>query len=73
MRRCLPRFSEFQDSAASPRLGVKKDTANAAGANEYLVLAVTMILNFVLEYLYTRYAVYRSSCDSALIEKTDKK
>ena len=35
-----------------------------AGANEYLVLAVTMISNFVLEFLYTRYIVYRNSCDT---------
>ncbi len=32
--------------------------------NEYIVLAVTMISNFVLEYLYTRYFVYRNSCDT---------
>ena len=28
------------------------------GANEYLVLAITMISNFVLEYLYTRFIVF---------------
>ena len=33
--------------------------------NEYVVLALTMISNFVLEYLYTRYVVYRNSCDTA--------
>ena len=33
--------------------------------NEYVVLAVTMLSNFVLEYLYTRYIVYRNSCDTA--------
>lgn len=40
--------------------------AENAGANEYLVLAVTMLSNFVLEYLYTRYIVYRSSCDTII-------
>ncbi len=35
------------------------------GVNEYIVLAITMISNFVLEYLYTRYIVYRNSCDTA--------
>lgn len=35
------------------------------GANEYLVLGVTMIFNFVLEYLYTRYIVYGKKCDTA--------
>lgn len=37
-----------------------------AGVNEYIVLAVTMILNFVLEFLYTRYVVYKNSCDTAI-------
>ncbi len=39
--------------------------AESSGVNEYVVLAVTMISNFVLEYLYTRYVVYRNSCDTA--------
>ncbi|MBO5362891.1 MAG: GtrA family protein [Clostridia bacterium] len=39
--------------------------AENSGVNEYIVLAVTMISNFVLEYLYTRYVVYRNSCDTA--------
>lgn len=41
------------------------DIADGKGVNEYIVLAVTMIANFVLEYLYTRYVVYRNSCDTA--------
>lgn len=36
------------------------------GWNRYLILAITMILNLVLEYLYTRYYVYRHSINSAL-------
>jgi putative flippase GtrA len=39
--------------------------AEDSGANEYVVLAITMIANFVLEFLYTRYVVYRNSCDTA--------
>lgn len=42
------------------------DLAENAGANEYVVLAITMILNFVLEFLYTRFVVYRNSCDTAV-------
>ena len=45
------------------------DLAESKGVNEYIVLAVTMVLNFVLEYLYTRYVVYRNSCDTAVKKK----
>ena len=40
--------------------------AESAGVNEYIVLAITMISNFVLEYLFTRYVVYRHACDTAV-------
>lgn len=42
------------------------DLAKNAGANEYVVVAITMILNFVLEFLWTRFVVYRNSCDTAV-------
>lgn len=32
--------------------------------NEYIVLAITMILNFVLEFLYCRFFVYRTNLDN---------
>ena len=35
------------------------------GWNEYLVLAITMIVNFVLEYLYQRFFVFGDSLDTA--------
>ena len=35
-----------------------------AGWNDFLVLAVTMILNFVLEFLYQRFVVYRGTIDT---------
>ena len=35
------------------------------GWNEYLVLAMTMIVNFVLEYLYQRFFVFGDSLDTA--------
>ena len=34
--------------------------AEGAGINEYLVLAVTMVSNFVLEFLYCKFVVYRN-------------
>ncbi|MCD8108167.1 MAG: GtrA family protein [Oscillospiraceae bacterium] len=36
------------------------------GVNEYVVLAVSMILNFVLEFLYDRFFVFGDSIDSAV-------
>ena len=35
------------------------------GWNEYVVLAGTLVLNFVLEYLYQRFFVFGASIDSA--------
>lgn len=40
------------------------DALTKAGWNEYLVLAITMILNFVLEFLYQRFVVYRGKIDT---------
>ena len=39
--------------------------ATSVGWNEYLVEAINMIANFLLEYLFTRFMVYRNSCDTA--------
>ena len=36
------------------------------GWNEYLVLAVSMVSNFVLEFLYSKYVVFRGSIDTAV-------
>ena len=38
--------------------------AETNGVNEYIVLGLTMLSNFVLEFLYNRYVVYRNSCDT---------
>lgn len=34
-----------------------------AGWNEYIVLAITMVLNFVTEFLFCRFVVYRGKVD----------
>ena len=39
--------------------------ATGIGMDEYLVEAINMLANFVLEYLFTRFVVYRNSCDTA--------
>jgi len=41
-------------------------TLTAAGWNGYLVTGINMILNFVLEYLYQRYYVYRRHVDDRM-------
>jgi len=48
------------------------DLATKAKWNEYLVLALTMISNFVLEYLFTRFVVYRKACDTAVKKQKSK-
>ena len=40
------------------------DALTKAGWNEYLVLAISMILNFVLEFLYDRFFVFGASIDT---------
>lgn len=41
-------------------------TGNGVGWNEYLVLALTMLVNFVAEYLFQRYVVFAKSIDTAI-------
>ena len=45
------------------------DALVAIGWNDYIVQALTMIANFVLEFLYFKYVVFRGSIDSAIKEK----
>lgn len=40
-------------------------TAQSVGWNEYLVLALTMLVNFVTEYLFDRFVVFGKSIDTA--------
>ncbi len=40
-------------------------TGASVGWNEYLVLAMTMLVNFVTEYLFDRFFVFGNSIDSA--------
>jgi hypothetical protein len=35
------------------------------GWNEYLILAITMVLNFITEFLFTRFVVYRNSINTS--------
>jgi putative flippase GtrA len=59
---------------ASTILGDLAERAIGTEFGEYIVLAITMILNFILEFLYTRFIVYRSSCDTLpQKQKSDQK
>ena len=40
-------------------------TGAGFGWNEYLVLAITMLSNFVTEYLFDRFVVFGKSIDTA--------
>lgn len=40
--------------------------------NEYLVTAINMVLNFVLEYLFQRFVVFRDSLDTNDLAKKEK-
>jgi len=39
---------------------------NSIGWNEYLVLVISMLTNFVLEFLYQRFFVFGASIDTAV-------
>ena len=40
-------------------------TGDSVGWNEYLVLALTMVVNFATEYLFQRFVVFRKTLDTA--------
>lgn len=40
-------------------------TGPKVGWNEYLVFVITMLVNFVTEYLFERFVVFRKSLDTA--------
>ena len=45
------------------------DVLANGGTNEYLVLIGTMLINFVSEYLYQRFVVYRKTIDTNKIAR----
>ena len=49
----------------TPVSTVLGELAEQKGANEYLVLGVTMAANLITAFLFTRFVVYRHSCDTA--------
>ena len=53
---------------ASTYLG---NLAEGVGLNDFLILAITMIANFVLEFLFCKFVVYRGSEDTLNTDKAD--
>ncbi len=51
--------------------GLDKLLTDKAGWNPFLVTALLMILNFVTEFLYQRFYVFKDSIDSAVKEKDE--
>ena len=47
--------------------------ADKNGWNEYLVTAMNMVINFVTEYLWQRFYVFRASVDTAEKEEKEEK
>ena len=47
-------------------------TGEGVGMNEYLVLLLTMLVNFVTEYLFDRFVVFGKSLDTAPVAKKKK-
>lgn len=41
-----------------------EDLLTGKGWNEYVVTVINMVLNFILEFLYDRYVVFRDSIDT---------
>ncbi len=48
------------------------DLATDKGVNEYIVLALTMLANFVLEYLFCKFVVYRGQENTIDEKKTEE-
>jgi len=49
------------------------EMAENSGVNEYIVLAVTMLSNFVLEFLFCKFVVYRNQEDTLDMKGKDGK
>ena len=48
----------------SPVSTILGSLAEGSGVNGFIVEIITMLSNFVLEFLYNRFVVYRNSCDT---------
>lgn len=56
----------------TPLSTIGGDALTKIGWNEYIVLAITMVLNFVLEYLFCEFVVYRNKKDTKEIKQKTK-
>lgn len=51
---------------------LEKYLTETCGWNEYLVTAINMVINFVTEFLYDRFVVFRDSIDTNDIAQKEK-
>ena len=54
----------------TPLSTLNENFLTGLGWNEYLVTAINMVINFVTEFLYQRFFVFRNSIDSAKKQET---
>jgi hypothetical protein len=46
------------------------DLAEGAGGNDFVILIITMVANFVLEFLFCKFVVYRGQEDTIKTDTT---
>ncbi|MBQ8179547.1 MAG: GtrA family protein [Candidatus Methanomethylophilaceae archaeon] len=51
----------------TPVTTILGDMAEGAGVNDFAILAVTMLSNFILEFLYCKFFVYRGQEDTLVV------
>ena len=61
----LVSISKIFDTSVSTLLG---DYLAGIGWNEYLVTGINMVLNFVTEFLFQRYYVFKDSIDTKVVK-----
>lgn len=57
----------------TPPSALGGDYLVSIGWDKHLVLGISMILNFVLEFFWTRYVVYGKKVDTKVVEKPQNK
>ena len=59
----------FKYAVFTPASTILGNMAAKNNVNEYIIEIASMLSNFVLEFLYTRFVVYRKTCDTLTKKK----